>query len=321
MRETTSLITGITGFVGSHLADLLLAKGHGVEGLKRWRSPMENVAHIKRQVFWYNGDLLDARRVNEVMERSKPDAIYHLAAQSYVPYSFENPAVTLETNIIGTLNLLEAVRRFSPQSKVLICSSSEVYGQIKEDEVPVKETQPFRPASPYGVSKAGEDLLSQVYCRAYGLKIVIARLFTHTGPRRGEVFVVSTFAKQIVEIEKGLRSPPVYVGNLDSVRTFMDVRDAVRAYHLLIEKDTVGEIYNAGGNVTMTIREMLDKLLRLTTYRGEIRIVVLPSLLRSADVTLQIPDSSKIQTDTGWKPEIPFEKTLSDTLDYWRERV
>jgi len=314
-----ALITGITGFVGSHLADLLLTEDVEVIGLTRWRSPKENIHHLVDKVTIEHGDLLDLSSLHRILKKYRPDVIFHLAAQSYVPYSFDAPAATLDVNAIGTCNLLEAVRMlrddgFDPI--IHVCSSSECYGQVRQDEVPIKETNPLRPASPYAVSKVCEDMLAFQYHISWGMKIIRTRLFTHTGPRRGDVFVVSNFAKQIAEIEQGFRPPVISVGNLDSIRTFMDVRDAVRAYWMLVNMCPAGEVYNVGGNITMSIKEMLDMLLHLSSTK--IEVVVDPERLRPSDVTLQIPSTDKFRAITGWKPEVDFGVTLKDTLDYWR---
>ncbi|MFX1277049.1 MAG: GDP-mannose 4,6-dehydratase [Promethearchaeota archaeon] len=316
-----ALITGITGFVGSHLAEYLLEKGDVVFGTYRWRSPRDNIEHIMGKIKLENCELRDANSVRKCINTVKPDVIFHLAAQSYVPSSFNEPATTLETNIIGTLNLLEAVRQNEIDPIIHICSSSEVYGQVKKEEVPIKETNNFRPASPYAVSKVGEDMISLQYFLSYGIKTIRSRMFTHTGPRRGEVFVVSAFAKQIAMIELGFQNPIIKVGNLKSVRTFLDVRDAVRAYNLLVKKCIPGEVYNIGGNRTMEVGEMLNILLAFSPMKDTIKIQVDDNLLRPSDVTLQIPDISKFVNQTGWKPEIPLENTLEDTLNYWRERL
>lgn len=318
------LITGITGFVGSHLVDYILANWPDVQiiGLTRWRSPKDNIKHILDKISLCYGDLLDLPSLEAILEKEKPDAIFHLAAQSYVDFSFLAPISTLETNIIGTCNLLEAIKRLKLNSNydpiVHICSSSEVYGQVKENEVPIKENNPFRPASPYAVSKVGEDMVALQYWLSWKIKTIRTRMFTHTGPRRGEVFVVSTFAKQIAEIEAGVVSPVIKVGNLDSVRTFLDVRDAAKAYWLLVNKCPPGEVYNIGGVEIMTIEEMLNKLLKFSKVK-DIKIEVEKSRLRPSDVTLQIPCKDKFIKATGWKPEIKFEKTLEDTLNYWRD--
>jgi len=318
------LITGITGFVGSHLADYILANFPEVQisGLARWRSPKDNIRHILDRITLEFGDLLDLSSLKALLSRQKPDVIFHLAAQSYVPFSFSAPVATLNANMIGTCDLLEAVKELKFVSDydpiIHICSSSEVYGQVKENEVPIKEDNPFRPASPYAVSKVAEDMLAFQYWLSWEVKTIRTRMFTHTGPRRGEVFVVSTFAKQIAAIEAGLASPVIMVGNLESVRTFLDVRDAVKAYWLLVVKCPPGEVYNIGGVETMTVGEMLDRLLKLSKVKN-IDVKVDRSRLRPSDVTLQIPCIDKFTEATGWKPEIKFDRTLEDTLNYWRD--
>ncbi|MFC1789596.1 GDP-mannose 4,6-dehydratase [Patescibacteria group bacterium] len=317
-------ITGINGFVGSHLADYILAKHPEVKivGLMPWHSPKDNIRHIVDKLNLCYGDLLDIPSMETILREHKPDVIFHLAAQSYVDFSFLAPIVTLETNVVGTANLLEAVKKLKTTSGynpiVHICSSSEVYGQVKENEVPIKEDNPFRPASPYAVSKVGEDMLGFQYWLSWGIKTIRTRMFTHTGPRRGEVFVVSNFAKQIAAIESGLQPPVIKVGNLDSVRTFLDVRDAVKAYWMMVEKCTPGEVYVIGGTETMTIKEMLDRLLKLSVKK-DIKVEVDSARLRPSDVTLQVPCIDKFIKTTGWKPEIKFDKTLEDTLNYWRD--
>ena len=319
------LITGISGFVGSHLADYIL-KQHpdvAVVGLVRWRSPKDNIRHLidAGSISLCFGDLLDGSSLRKALVEHKPDAIFHLAAQSYVDFSFLAPTHSLSTNIIGTANLLQAIRELKESDGydpiVHICSSSEVYGQVCEDEVPITESNPFRPASPYAVSKVGEDMVALQYWLSWKIKTIRTRMFTHTGPRRGEVFVVSNFAQQIAKIEAGLMEPVIKVGNLESVRTFADVRDAVRAYWLIATECAPGEVYNIGGAETMTIRDMLNKLIALSTVKN-IQVEVDPKRLRPSDVTLQIPSTEKFYKATGWKPEIPFEQTLCDSLDYWR---
>lgn len=315
------LITGITGMVGSHLADYILAQhpSVAVHGVVRWRSPRDNVLRILDKVVLHNADLRDLNSLIELLETVKPDRIFHLAAQSYVTTSFSAPADTLHTNVIGTANLLDAMRRTGARARVHICSSSEVYGQVTADEIPITEANTLRPASPYAVSKVGEDLLAQQYFFSYGLHVVRTRMFTHTGPRRGVVFAEGAFARQIAEIEAGRRANPMRVGNLESVRTFSDVRDAVRAYWLLLEKCPAGEVYNIGGDRTMKVGEMLAMLKGMARCR--IEHVLDPSLLRPSDVTLQIPDTSKFRAATGWRPEIPVEQTFRDLLDYYRDDV
>ena len=315
------LITGVTGMVGSHLADYIVAHQPGVEihGLVRWRSPLDNVRHLGAAVTLHQGELRDLNSLVSLLRRVRPDRIFHLAAQSYVSASFLAPADTLHTNVIGTTNLLDAVRIVGLDPRIHVCSSSEVYGQVTRDEVPIRETNPLRPASPYAASKVGEDMIALQYFLSYGLQTIRTRMFTHTGPRRGDVFAESAFARQIAEIEAGRRANPLRVGNLDSVRTFADVRDAVRAYWLLLDKCEPGEVYNIGGNRTISVGAMLEILKSLATV--PIEHAVDPILLRPSDVTLQIPDTSKFVAATGWKPEIPLETTLRDLLNWQRRRL
>lgn len=271
------------------------------------------------QIHLHYAELRDLNSLIVLLNKVKPEKIFHLAAQSFVTTSFDAPADTLHTNVIGTTNLLDAVRVTGIDPTIHICSSSEVYGQVTAEELPIKENNPFRPASPYAVSKTGEDMISLQYFLSYGIKTIRTRMFTHTGPRRGDGFAESAFAKQIAEIEAGIKTDSVKVGNLDSVRTFADVRDAVKAYWLLLEKCTPGEVYNIGGDRTMTIGDMLEMMKGMATC--PINHEVDPGLLRPSDVTLQIPDISKFQNATGWKPEISVEQTFQDLLDYQRNRV
>lgn len=315
------LITGITGMVGSHLAEYILSNKPDVEvhGLVRWRSPLDNIRHVQDKVRLHLGDLKDLNSLVTVLKDCRPDWIFHLAAQSYVTVSFHAAADTLSNNVIGTANLLDAVRLAGLDPRIHICSSSEVYGQVLESELPIRETNVLRPASPYAVSKVGEDMLAYQYFLSWGLKTIRTRMFTHTGPRRGAVFAESTFARQIAEIEAGIKNDPVKVGNLDSVRTIADVRDAVRAYWLLLEKCQAGEVYNIGGTRTVTVGDILECLKGLA--RCQIAHEVDPKRLRPSDVTLQVPDISKFQSATGWTPAIPMEKTLGDLLDYHRNEI
>lgn len=315
------LITGITGMVGSHLAEYILAEHPDVEvhGLVRWRSPLDNLLAIQDRIQLHLAELRDLASLVDLLKRIRPDRIFHLAAQSYVPASFGAPADTLHTNVIGTVNLLDAVRMAGIHPRIHICSSSEVYGQVTAEEVPIRESNPFRPASPYAVSKVGEDMLGLQYHLSYGLHTVRTRMFTHTGPRRGPVFAESAFALQIARIEAGLQPNPVKVGNLDSVRTLADVRDTVRAYWMLLEHCPAGEVYNIGGDRTLTVGEVLQILCSLATC--PIRHEVDPALLRPSDVTLQIPDIRKFQKATGWAPSIPVERTLQDLLDHHRRTL
>ena len=226
---------------------------------------------------------------------------------------------SLSVNVIGTSNLLEAIRLTKIKPKIHICSSSEVYGQVKKNEVPITESNPFRPASPYAVSKVAEDMLGYQYYLSYDMHIVRTRMFTHTGPRRGDVFAESWFAKQIAMVEKKIIMNPIKVGNLDSIRTIMDVRDAVRAYWMMMEKSPAGEVYNIGGDTTVTVKEILNKLIEYSDK--DIEYKTDPSLLRPSDVTLQIPNTDKFKKLTGWEPQIKYEDTLLDLLNYQREKI
>ena len=325
---TKTLITGITGMVGSHLADYLLKETDwDIYGLLRWRSPLDNIEHLvqninkNHRVFLMYGDLNDEGSLYYVLNDIKPDYVFHLAAQSYPKTSFNSPVDTLNTNIIGTAKLLESIRKLSIDPWIHVCSSSEVFGRVSKDKLPINEECSFHPASPYAISKTGTDLVGRFYAEAYGLKTISSRMFTHTGPRRGDVFAESSFAKQISMIEKKLIPPVVKTGNLDSLRTFSDVRDAVRAYHMMLTINPIpGEYYNIGGTHVCNVGEMLDTLLSMSTVK-KIKIEVESERLRPIDADLQVPDITKFSNHTGWKPEIPFEKTMQDLLEYWRDQV
>ena len=329
MLRTKALITGITGMVGSHLADFLLSETDwDIYGMCRWRSPLDNVSHLldranrSDRLKFLSADLRDYISLLNVVEEVRPDYVFHLAAQSYPSTSFTSPLDTLDTNILGTARLLEVLRRCSGIDPVIhVCASSEVYGRVPREKLPINEECSFHPASPYAISKVGTDLLGRYHTEAYGQKVITTRMFTHTGPRRGDVFAESTFAKQIAMIEAGQIPPVLKVGNLDSLRTWADVRDAVRAYYFLVTVNPIaGQSYNIGGTYSCTIRQMLDYLLSLSS-RKDIRVEVDPQRLRPIDADLQVPDTSKFHRHTGWEPEISFEKTMTDLLDYWRGRV
>jgi GDP-mannose 4,6-dehydratase len=322
------LITGLTGMVGSHLADYLLEHTDWeLYGLCRWRSPLDNVSHLldrinrKDRLHVVYGDLRDYLSIHEATRVSRPDYVFHLAAQSYPKTSFDAPLDTLETNIQGTAHVLEALRKTDTHAVVHVCASSEVFGRVPREKLPIAEDCTFHPASPYAISKVGTDLLGRYYAEAYGMMVMTTRMFTHTGPRRGDVFAESTFAKQIAMIEAGLIPPVVKTGNLESLRTFADVRDAVRAYHLLVTVNPIaGAYYNIGGQYTCTVRAVLDTLLAMSTHRG-IRVETDADRLRPIDADLQVPDTTKFKAVTGWEPVIPFETTMRDLLEYWRARV
>lgn len=323
------LITGITGMVGSHLADYLLDNTNwDIYGLCRWRSPLDNIEHLlerankKDRLFFIYGDLCDYISIQNAVEESHPDYVFHLAAQSYPTDSFTSPIQTLDVNILGTERLLEALRKCKGIDPVIhVCSSSEVFGRVPRERLPINEECLFHPASPYAISKAGTDLTGRFHAEAYGQRIVVTRMFTHTGPRRGDVFAESTFAKQIAMIEQDIIAPVVKTGNLNSLRTWSDVRDAVRAYHMLVTTDPIpGQYYNIGGTFSCTVGEMLNHLLSLST-RNDIQVVTMKGRLRPLDADLQVPDTTKFREHTGWTPQISFEKTMKDLLNYWRDRV
>jgi GDP-mannose 4,6-dehydratase len=262
------LITGVTGFAGSYLAEYLVDQPDvEVYGLKRWNSPLTDLQGVIDKITLINFDLGDPHSIYKAVSEVRPDRIFHLAAQSYVPMSFRAPVDTIRANVLGTVGLLEAVRETGDDPVIHICTSSEVYGEVSQEELPIVESTPFRPQSPYGVSKVAEDLTAYQYHVSYGLRTLRTRSFTHTGPRSKEVFVAPAFAKQIAEIEAGQRDEVVYVGNLDSTRTFLDIRDMVEAYWLLTEKCPAGEVYNIAGDYTCTVGQMLDTLLGLTRIR------------------------------------------------------
>jgi GDP-4-dehydro-6-deoxy-D-mannose reductase len=315
------LITGITGFAGSHLAEYLLKEQPGVEvfGTLRWRSRMENVEHLGKRIRLVEADLRDYSSMHRALEETRPDFIFHLAAQSFVPSSWSAPNDTIVTNVTGQTNLFEAIRILKLDPVVQLACSSEEYGLVLPDEVPIKETNPLRPLSPYAVSKVAQDYLGYQYFKSYDLKVIRTRGFNHTGPRRGQVFVTSNFCSQVAAIELGLQEPVIRVGNVEAIRDFTDVRDMVRAYWLAVTKGKPGEVYNIATGKGIRIREMLDRLLALS--RVEVKVEVDPDRLRPSDVEILIGDSSKFRADTGWEPCIPFEQTLEDLLCYWREKL
>ncbi len=352
------LVTGITGMAGSHLAEYLLSLNAAtpspteriqVFGTYRWRSRFDNLADLQRggrlnmlasggnvvdfatlraavdrqaeydKVNLLVADLSDASSMRRLVAAVRPDRVFHLAALSFVPSSWNAPAETIHVNVNGQVNLFEGIREAGINPLVQIAGSSEEYGLVLPDEVPMKETNPLRPLSPYAVSKIAQEMLGYQYFRSYGLRAVTTRGFNHTGPRRGEIFVTSNFARQIAEIEKGLRAPIRDVGDLTPKRDWSDVRDVVRGYWLALEKGAPGEVYNVGSGVATRIGEMLDVLLSLTTARIDVRQD--PSRLRPSDVPILWADTSKFRARTGWEPRIPFRQTLSDLLEYWRLRV
>ena len=317
-----ALVTGITGCVGSHLADLLLARGHVVWGTARWRSSRENLAHLPPgAVTLVECDLTDPWSVLTLLGKSRPEVIYHVAAQSYVPASSARPLETLSANGGSTINLLEAVRTLWPSGGdpvVHVCSSSEVYGRVSAKDCPIRETQPFAPLSPYALSKCVADAAAGMYWRSHGLQTVRTRAFPHGGPRRGRPFFDSNFCWQVARMERGLQSSTLRVGNMNSVRTLCDVRDMVRAYAALAVPGNAGEVFNVGGDDRLTVGEVVDLLREVSGV--DFDVAVAPERIRRADADLQVPDTSRMRTLTGWAPTIPYRQTLTDMLAWWRGR-
>jgi GDP-4-dehydro-6-deoxy-D-mannose reductase len=329
------LITGITGQVGSQLADFVLENtAYDVVGMMRWQEPMDNLYHltdrINRQdrISLYYADLSDYSAMARMLQSVRPDYISHLAAQSYPKTSFDIPIETLQTNIIGTANLLEVIRQQKEMEGydpvVHICSSSEVYGRAKPG-MPLAEDTPFHGASPYSISKIGTDYLGRFYGEAYGLRVFVTRMGTHSGPRRSDVFFESTVAKQIALIETGHQLPEIRVGNLSSTRTFQDARDAVRAYFLLLEASAQGKIvcgdyFNIAGEEAFQLPEVIDILLSFST-RSDIKVVTDQDRIRPIDADYQMFDNTKIRAAIDWKPEIPVRKMFADLLDHWRNEI
>lgn len=311
------LITGVSGFVGGHMVDLLRAEAPQAEIVGLDSRPGNRARALGIEIV--KADLQDPVSVRRALEQVRPDRLVHLAAQSSPQRSWEDPAGTLKTNLLGLLHLLEAARTLSLEPRLLVVGSAEEYGLVQPHEMPLREEAPLRPASPYAVSKVAQGFLALQYALSLGLPIVRTRTFHHTGPRRGEQFAESSFARQLAEIEAGRRPPWVEVGNLDAVRDFTDVRDVVRAYWALLDRGAPGEVYNvcSGRGVKMT--DLLEELVALSGLEVEIRVD--PSRLRPLDVPVVVGDPSRLRAATGWHASIPLSRTLRDLLDHWRERV
>ena len=320
------LITGITGFVGSHMADYILKNVPDVKiyGIKRWRSREENISHLlnNKQVTFLEADLTDRGSLSQAIQISKPDAVYHFAAQSFPGASFKSPVMTLTTNIIGTTNLLEEIKIAKDAGicdpKIVSVSSSEVYGMAKEDEIPINETNPIRAANPYSISKVGHDLMSQYYHNAFDMKVITTRMFSHEGARRGKEFALSSFAYQIAKGEKS-GDYEVRHGNLESIRTYNHIDDAIEAYWLCSESNRYGEVYNIGGDETCSVGDALDTLISKSSK--PFTKVLDQKRVRPTDITLQIPDSSKFRNHFNWKPKRTLNDICNDLLNYWRNIV
>ena len=315
------LITGITGMAGSHLAEHLLGQGNcELHGTVRWRSNKDNITAFEKRLHLHECELRDPYSVMGLLKEIRPQRIYHLASQSNVAASWNSPRETLVNNITAQLNIFEAIRQLDlPDTRIHVAGSSEEYGLVYKHELPVKEVNPLRPLSPYAVSKVTQDTLAHQYHQSYGLHVVRTRAFNHTGPRRGDVFVTSSFARQIVEIEMGKREPVIRVGNLKAKRDFTDIRDVVKAYVIALEHCEAGSVYNIGSGVAVSIKQVLDLLLGMSKLI--IQIKEDPEKMRPSDVPVMVSDSSRFMQQTGWRPRIPFKQSLLDLLQYWREKL
>lgn len=313
-----ALITGMNGFAGSHLADLLLTQP-GWELFGAGLGSRANIAHLENRVTFLEGDLTDRRVAESLLEQTRPDRIYHLAGQAFPPASWQDPWATMEINVRAQVNLLTAAVQAQSSARILVIGSMEEYGRVEPNEMPVTEATPLRPDSPYGVSKIAQDFLGLQYFLSHHLHIVRVRPSNHIGPRQSEQFVTANFARQIAEIEAGMREPVLRVGNLTAQRDFTDVRDMVRAYFLALERGQPGAVYNIGSERAVSIQHIVELLLRQS--RVPIRVEQDPARLRPSDTPVMYCNASKFRARTGWQATIPLEQSLRDVLDYWRARV
>lgn len=315
-----ALITGIAGFVGSHLAEYILYNHPAVTvfGAVRTQSNIYNIEHIRKDISLFDCNLMDPLSVRKILTETKPDLIFHLAAQSYVADSWKDPAGTFSNNLFGQLNVFEGVKALGLSAHILVAGSSEEYGSVYENE-PIKEDNSLRPVSPYAASKVGQDFLGYQYFNNFGMHIIRTRAFNHSGPRRGEQFAESNFAKQLAEISLGRREHVIYVGNLTPKRDFTDVRDIVRAYWLALDNGTPGDVYNICSGKAYSIQEILDKLLIVSDMKVQVKED--PARFRPSDTPILIGDNTKLKNKTGWTPQIPFKQTLRDIFQYWLSRL
>lgn len=319
------LITGITGFVGSHLAEYLLGMPDvEVHGTKRWHlSRMDHVAGFAEKIIWHDCNILDATSVRRVVKEVQPDIIFHMASESFVSPSWNNPREYMDTNYLGTVNFLDALHDIKPDTKFHIPGSGEEYGDIHPEELPIDEFTVLRPVNPYAVTKVAQDLIGYVYFRSYGIPVYRTRTFNHEGPRRENVFGISSYAYQIARIEKGLQEPVIRIGDTGDKRNFTHVKDIVRAYWLAVHKCEPGELYLVGSDEddkVYTFQQALESLIEMSTVPG-ITWETEPKFVRPTKVPYLIGNTKKFREATGWKPEIGFQEILSDTLNYWRSKV
>ena len=321
------LITGIAGFVGKHLTSYL-TKDESKEANHKILGIDLNLKDFKQDDYksrgWKIGlaevDLTNREKVSGVIRKFRPDQIYHLAAQSSVSYSWENPVETFRVNVFGGINILEALKAFCPQCGVLMVCTAEEYGETESEDKAIDENFKIHPQNPYAISKSALDFFSSVYCSAYGLPVFISRSFNHIGPGQSERFVISDFARQIALIDKGTQEPVIMVGNIESCRDFLDVRDAVKAYNYIINRGTRGQVYNVCSGEKRKISDLLDILISLSKTRN-IKVEIDRSRFRAIDVKTIYGDNGKLKAHTGWSPEYSIEQSLEDTLDYWKEKL
>jgi GDP-4-dehydro-6-deoxy-D-mannose reductase len=312
------LITGVSGFIGSHLSEFLLRKNIEVHGTYFKEEELVNIKEFKDRIDLHLLDVRDEEKVKQLIKDTEPEVIYHLAAQSFPTVSWEKPKETLETNVLGTTYIFEAVKYLGLDSKILVACSSAEYGFVTEDEVPVKEDHRLLPLHPYGVSKVAQDLLAYQYYKNFGMKSLRVRIFNTTGPRKTND-VCSDFTKQIAAIEKGLMENRMSVGNLEGRRDITDVRDMVNAFWLVCEKGKLGEVYNICSSRAHKIQHLLDIMLKLSTV--SINVFQDPKKMRPSDEPIIMGDNAKIRSDCGWEPKIPIEETIRNMLDYWRNTL
>ena len=313
------LVTGAGGFVAAHLVDFLRTEAPDAELFGMVRPQTGAARGPGAGISLVEADVNDPAGAEAALDEVVPDRIVHLAGQSSVHRSWIEPGSTLRTNVLGLVNLLDAVRRRGLRPAVLVVGSAEEYGPVDPAELPITERTPLRPSSPYAVSKVAQAALARLYGPAGGMRVVLTRTFHHTGPGRGEAFAESSFARQLAEIEAGLRPPVLRVGNLDAVRDYTDVRDVVRAYWALLDRGEGGEVYNVCSGRGRPVRELLDALLRAAGADAEVQVD--PARLRRADVPVLVGDPSRLRDATAWEPRIPLERTLVDLLEDWRQRV
>ncbi|MTI53316.1 GDP-mannose 4,6-dehydratase [Geosporobacter ferrireducens] len=311
-----ALITGVNGFVGKYLSDYLIKKSIEVWGTTYG---VENIFNETNDIITRELDIADIQEVKKVLVECKPDYIFHLAAQSSAAISWKNPQLTMQVNINGTLNLLQSVRELGINPRILLIGSSEEYGFVRPEDIPVNEMQALKPSNPYAISKIAQSMMGELYVKAYDMDIIMVRAFNHIGPGQSSIFVASDFAKKIAEIEKGIVQPILMVGNLEARRDFTDVRDIVRAYYELAKKGEQGDLYNVGSGVSYPIQYILDTLLSITN--SKIQVCEDFNKMRPSDAPIIECDNTKLKNLTGWYPRYVIEDTLRDILDFWRDNI